>query len=259
MNIMRQYIIMLFVLVAFASCEEITNSAEQSEITYLPVIEVNGESDIELPCDATGYEDEGAIATEEGEPIELETSVTGQYFGGSLVDGEWVYSDNPAVDSPDVYEYLYSAQNIDGVPAAAFRHVTWPECNGNLTSSIAGMYTSSLIRNLSDGTPAGTYTDVGPIIIKDLGNDVYQISDALGGWYAFGRAFGYTGAAPGMTITANNIATNDFTFGEPVYDQTFHGLATMTDLTVNAGTGTLVFKVDWDLGYEFIYTLTPIE
>jgi hypothetical protein len=250
---------LLFVLFAAAGCEEYTNSAEKSSITYLPVIEVIGETDIELPCDATGYEDEGAVATEGGEVIEHETVLTGQYFGGSLVGGEWVYDDNTTVSGPDVYEYTYSASNVDGIPAVAFREVFWPECNGDLSTSIAGTYTSSLVRTLSNGTPAGTYTNVGPIIIKDLGNDVYQISDALGGWYAFGRAFGYTGAAPGMTITANNIATNDFTFGEPVYDQTFGGLVTMTELTVNAGAGTLVFKCDWDLGYKFVYTLTPID
>ena len=257
---MKQYIMMLFVLLAFARCEEITNSAEKSKITYLPVIEVNGESEVEVPCDATGeYEDPGAVATVGGEVIEHTTTITGQYFGGSLVGGEWVYSDNTTVSSPDVYEFLYSAENVDGIPAAAFRQVTWPECNGNLTTSIAGTYTSSLVRTTAAGGAAGTYTNVGPIIIKDLGNDVYQISDALGGWYAFGRAFGYTGAAPGMTITANNIGANDFTFGEPVYDQTFGGLVTMTELTVNAGAGTLVFKCDWDLGYKFVYTLTPVN
>lgn len=258
---MKQYIIGLFVLLAFGSCEEITNSAEKSDITYLPVIEMNGESDVEVACDATEeFEDPGAVATEGGEVIELVTTITGQYFGGSLVGGEWVYADNTTITSPDVYEILYSAENVDGIPAAAFRHVNWPVCNvGDLTTSIAGTYTSSLVRTLTSGAAAGTYTNVGPIMIKDLGNDVYQISDALGGWYAFGRAFGYTGAAPGMTITANNIGANDFTFGEPVYDQTFGGLVTMTKLTVNAGAGTLVFECDWDLGYKFVYTLTPID
>lgn len=255
---MRKYIMMLFILGAFASCEEFTNSAERSKVTYLPVLEIVGESDVELACTATSYDDPGAEATVGGEPIEYQTAITGQYFGGSLVDGEWVYDDNTTVSDNDIYEFYYTAENVDGIPAAAFRHVTVPECNGNLITSIAGMYKSSLVRTTAAGAAAGTYTDLGPIIIKDLGNDVYQLSDALGGWYDLGRAFGYTGAAPGMTVTANNIATNDFTFGDPVHDQTFGGLVTMTELTVNAGAKTLVFKCDWDAGYKFVFTLTQI-
>jgi hypothetical protein len=35
----------------------------------------------------------------------------------------------------------------------------------------------------------------------------YKISDALGGWYEFGRKLGVAYAAPGHEFTANNIAS----------------------------------------------------
>lgn len=244
---MKKYIILLFILSVFASCEEFENSAEPSKITYLPIIDVEGESSIELECDATSYVDPGASASEQGTEIELNTTVTGTYFGGESVDG------------PDVYLISYSAFNRDDIPAAEFRTVTWPECNGDLITSIAGMYSSSIVRTITGGGPAGSYTDLAPIIIKDLGNNVYQLSDALGGWYDLGRQFGYTGAAPGMTITANNILTNDFTFGEPVIDQTFGEVVTITDFDVNAATKTITFTADWSAGYTFDVTLTQIS
>lgn len=249
----------MFSLLALIGCEEVTNSAEKSAVTYLPVLTVNGEEEIELACNATGYTDAGAEASEGGSPIEVVTTVTGQYFGGSIVDvpgGVWEYADNTVVNTPDLYTIDYSAVNKDGIPAAAFRHITWPVCNESLTTSLAGMYTSSIVRTLDpSGGAAGSYSNLGPILIKNIGGNKFQLSDALGGWYDLGRKFGYTGSAPGMTVTVNDMATNSFTYGAPVLDQTFGELVAVSGLTVDAGTGTVSWTATWAAGYKFKVTL----
>lgn len=258
---MKKLNILILFVVALAGCDEFENSAEKSKITYLPVLTINGEADIELACNASGFTDPGAEALEGGESIDVTTTVTGQYFGGTVVGQDWVYDDDTTVDGPDVYEYYYSAANVDGIPAAAFRHVVVPACNDNLTTGIAGTYLGDVVRTL-DGSPApgatGPYSDVGPIMIKNLGGGVYQISDALGGWYEHGRAFGYTGAAPGIRVTVNNLATNSFSFSGPVKDLTFGDLAQVIDFDVDPVAGTIVYKTEW-AGYVFTTTLTPVD
>jgi hypothetical protein len=244
MNInMKRNIILLFVLLAFTRCDEWENSAEPSSITYLPKVEVNGDSYIELDCDADSYDDEGATAIMAGEEVEYNTTVAGRYFGGNAVDG------------PDFYDIVYSKENEDGIPGVAFREVFWPECNGDLVNSIAGVYTANVTRN---GVISAEYMGIGPIIIRDLGNNQYALSDAIGGYYDYGRAYGAGYASTGMIITANNIAANDFSFGDPVPVGAFGGSNEMLTFTVNPGAKKIVFTTTWDAGYDFSVELTQV-
>lgn len=236
----------LFMVALFSSCDKTENSAEPSTITYLPKLTMNGPSSVTLDCNTTDYTDEGLVAEEQGTAIPVVTTVIPRYFGGNTVDG------------PDVYDIVYSAENKDGIPGAAARTVTWEECNGDLVNSIAGMYTAYLSRTSVPGgvvlaTPQ--YQGVGPIIIRDLGNDQYAISDAIGGWYEYGRSLGPAYAAVGQTITANNIPANDFTFGPPVEVGGFGGLNTLTDFTVFPAEKKIVFTTEWEAGYTFEVTL----
>ncbi len=260
---MKKYIILMFSLLTLIGCEEITNTAEKSAITYLPVITIGAEEDVFLACDDTeGFTDLGAEANEGGSPIEVETVVTGQYFGGSIVDvpgGVWEYENKAAVDTEDFYTIAYSAVNKDGIPAAAFQHVEWPVCNESLTVGFAGTYSSTIIRTRPDGSAAGSYTDLEAVLIKKIGANQYQLSDALGGWYDLGRRFGYTGSAPGMTVTVNNFATNSFSYGAPVLDQTFGDLVAVSDLKVDAVAGTVTWTATWDAGFNFKVTLKQIN
>ena len=239
------YIIPIFGLV-MTSCDpsvEALGSDDKSAVTYLPLITLEG-GNVVLDCDATSYTDPGAVATAGGEEIELITKISGSYFGSSNVDG------------PDVYSVSYSAFNDDGIPASAFREVFWPVCNGDLVTSIAGVYIASIVRN---GSTGAQYQGVGPILIKDLGNGVYQISDAIGGYYNFGRGYGPGYAATGMTITANNIPANDFTHDDVIGVGAFGGNLEMTAFSVNAATRTIKFTTDWDAGYVFVVTLTQVQ
>lgn len=230
------------------SCDPSVDSpgeSDNSNVTYLPLITLEGDSNIVLPCDNPSYTEPGAIATAGGTEIELNTSISGKYFGGTSVD-----------DGPDVYLVSYSAFNDDGIPATEFREVLYPECNGDLVTSIAGMYTASVSRNGS--SPAG-YQDNGPFIIRDLGDNRYAISDAQGGWYEYGRGLGVSYATLGMVLVANNIPANDFTSEGPVTTNTFGGTNTFTSLVVNPTAGTLTLTVNWDAGYTFVTVFTQTD
>lgn len=229
------------------SCDpsvEAPGSSDVSVVTYLPTITLEG-GDVTLECDASSYSDPGAVASAGGEEIELETKVSGKYFGATAV-----------VDGPDVYQVSYSAFNTDDIPATEFRTVLYPECNGDLVTSIAGMYTASVSR---DGSSPAGYQDNGPFIIKDLGDDRYAISDAQGGWYEYGRGLGVSYATPGLVLKANNIATNDFTSEGPVSTNTFGGSNTFVSLIVNPVAKTLTLTVYWDFDYTFETVFTQTD
>ncbi|HMS99319.1 MAG TPA: DUF5012 domain-containing protein [Saprospiraceae bacterium] len=230
--------------VSLSSCDSVVNSAEASEITYLPKLTMNGSSEIDLGCNPSGgYTDEGLIAEEQGKEIPVTTVITGKYFDAGAING------------PDIYSISYSAANKDGIPGAAERTVIWQECQGDFVNSIAGMYSSVVVRN---GVSSAQYTDLGPIIIKDLGSGVYQLSDAIGGYYDFGRGYGYTYAARGMKVTANDLATNSFTHTGTVEVGDFGGALIMKDFKIDPATKTIKFTTDWDAGFVFEVTLTQL-
>lgn len=216
-------------------------SNDASNVTYLPLITLEGETNIELDCNTSSYTDPGAVASAGGNEIELITNVSGTYFGSNTID------------SPDVYNVSYSAFNDDGIPATGFRSVFWPPCNGDLVTSIAGVYTCAMTR-----TPGYSTQDIGPILIKDMGNGVYAISDAIGGWYEHEYGYGPDYAATGMTVTANDIPSNDFTHNDVIGVGAFGGSASITSFSVNAAAGTIEFTTEWSFGYVWNITLTQM-
>lgn len=213
---------------------------DMSEVTYLPLITLEG-GDVDLACDATSYTDPGAVASAGGNEIELITNVSGTYYGSSTVDG------------PDIYSVSYSAFNDDDIPATAFRSVFWPPCNGDFVTSIAGVYTCSMTR-----TPGYATSDIGPILIRDMGDGVFGISDAIGGWYEHEYGYGPAYAATGMTVTANDIAANDFTHNDVIGVGAFGGSLGMTSFSVDPATKTISYTVEWSFGYVWEITLTPM-
>lgn len=224
------------------SCDpsvEAPGSEDSSVATFLPKITLEG-GDVVLECDITSYSDPGAIAEAGGQEIELVTNVSATYFGGTSISG------------PDVYAVSYSAFNDDGIPATAFRYVTWPTCTGDLTTSIAGVYNCAMTR-----TPGYSTTEIGPIFISDTGDGVYAISDCIGGWYEHEYGYGSDYAAKGMTLTANDIASNDFTLnGSSTLP--WGGDIVLTSFSVDSGAKTIEFTTEWTLGYVWEITLTQI-
>ncbi|HLO53980.1 MAG TPA: hypothetical protein VK169_06825 [Saprospiraceae bacterium] len=231
-----------------ASCEN-DPGIEPSKETFLPKIELLGSPNVSLACGTTSYTDPGVNATENGAAVTPNVTIAPRYFGSSQINGA------------DVYDISYVAVNVDGIPGATFRTVFIPPCNGDLVNSIEGVYTSTIVRtNSAGGTLTGPqYTNIKYVLIKKSGANTYQISDVIGGWYEFGRALGVAYAAPGATITANNIAANDFTFGDAATVGGFGGTATLTGFTVDAAAKKIVMSSTWDAGFKFVATLTQVN
>ncbi len=251
---MRYYILLLFTAVVFWGCEEFVNSAEVSEVTYLPKIDVEGESEINLSCNpAGGFDDPGAVATEGGAEIPLKTTLSGVYFDGTTLDG------------PDLYSITYSAYNVDSIPGVATRDIYWPACAGDFTTSISGIYQAAVYRTrpVAGGT-AVDYSDseFGPYWIIDKGNGVFAISDAIGSFYEHGYGYGAAYAATGMTVTASNPSNLVTSTWEPsgiIGVGAFGGELELTNFKINAVEKTITFSSLWSFDYKFDVVLTQVD
>jgi len=233
--------------VAF-SCEN-DLGIEPSVETFLPKIALKGAPSVQLPCGSSSYTDPGVDATENGAPANVTITTTGRYTEGT------------SISLPDVYDISYVAINKDGIPGAVVRTVTIPPCNGDLVNSIEGTYTSTIVRTSAAGAvlTAPQYTNMKFVYIRKSGANEYVISDALAGWYEFGRSLGPTYAAPGHKITATNIAANQFTFGPAVEVRSFGGDAQIVSFEVNPDTKQIKIKTDWTSGFTFAITLTQVN
>ena len=212
---------------------------DASQVTYLPLITLSGDLNQVLDCNATSYTDPGAVASAGGSEIELFTDVSATYFGGSTING------------PDTYSISYSAYNSDGIAASAFRSVFWPPCTGDLVTSIAGVYTTTALNR----TPGYSTGDLGPILIRDMGNGVYGISDIIGGWYEYEYGYGSDYAAKGCTIKANDIPSNNFTLNVTSSTLPWGGRVYLTKFTVDAATKTISMETQWE-GYSYVWKTT---
>jgi len=229
-------------LFTISSCNNEPEISNISRITYFPTFEYEGGNLALIPC-ASDYEIPPIIATENGQelPISVETS--------------GILGPVPSVDinKADMYIETTTAINQDGFPGEVVR-TFWVACTGDLVNSIEGLYTSTVARN----SPTPRYFDMQYILIRKVGANQYELSNADGGWYQFGRALGSGYASPGAIVTANDIPTNSFSFGPPVEVRTFGGLITVTSMTVDPINKQIVFTSDWDAGFAFTATLTQV-
>ncbi len=236
-NIIKYLTIFIF-LGVFTSCEKNIITADiNTGITYYPKFEMAGDGVMFIDLGET-YTDPGVTATENG--VDIPVEVTGD------------------IVNPDVigkYVVIYSSVNADGY-AGTVERVVWVVDNGDLTSGLSGIYTSTIVRNEVGGS---AYTDLEYILIWETETaGVFMLSDAIGGYYDLGRGYGADYRAEGMTITVNDLSTNDFTYGGSVGVGTFGGLVDMTAFSVTAPS-TINFTSNWDAGYEFVVTLTKVQ
>ena len=225
----------------FTSCS--TDTDNVSKVTNYPVLELNGEEEIIIPLGGT-YNDEGIIATEDGVEIPYTTKVTGTLRGGSTVD----------TNKADIYSVSYSAINKDGFPGTITRKVIVVD-NGDLVTSIAGLYRSTCTRN---GVLTAQYTDMEYVLIWKNANGTYQISDGIGLYYAVGRAYGDTYLATPVIVTANSIPANNYTIS-PFTVGTFGGNCIMSGLNANPANSTVSFSTVWDSGFTFDVVLNKVQ
>jgi hypothetical protein len=239
--------IMLVFLLPMTGCED-ESSAGLSRVTYFPDFTYNGDALVFVEK-GTAFDDPGVTATEQGNTIPVDVSASGMYFGETSLD----------TSNPDIYTVTYAATNQDGFEGTQSRTVIVAG-QGDLVSDLEGLYTSTVVRN---GVSGAAYTDMEYVVIRKIGDNEYELSDGIGGYYDLGRAYGPTYAAQPATFTANNIATNDFTFGPTFAVGTFGGEVELTAMTVNAASKTITFKSVWEADatteYTFNVTLKQVE
>ena len=248
LNIMKKIIIALLIAGSFFTACTTDDTANVSKVTYFPIFTILGPNPYFVAL-GTPYTDPGAVAKAGSTVVPHTTTAAGKYRGTATLD----------TSKSDEYAVTYSATNSDGFVGTGTRKViVWK--NGDLVNSIEGLYTSTVARN--GIIPSAAYRDIKYIYIWKNANGTYQISDAFGGWYEYGRALGVGYITPGGTINAVNIATNSFTFpGNPLTNSGFGGTAKLTDLTVNAATKTLVLTCTWvaPTAYTFVSTLKQVQ
>jgi hypothetical protein len=229
----------LVALITAAGCKK--ESEGISSVTYYPDFEMAGQPTVYI-TDGSAYTDPGAKASENGVEIPVTVTISGDYFSytGTNVD----------VTSNNRYLINYSATNKDGFSGSVDREV-YVVKNGDLVTDIEGIYISHVERN------GKVFDGLQYVMIRKTGANTYEISDAIGGYYDLGRLYGPAYRATGVTITANNIATNDFSFSPSGFAVgAFGPSADMISMQVDAAAKTITFQTDWDAGYNFIVTLT---
>lgn len=235
----------MFFVAVTTSCEREKESEGISRITYFPEFKISGDEIIMLNK-GDNFTDPGVKAYENGVEIPVRISVKGDYFPASSLD----------VNNPNKYIINYEATNKDGFDGTAER-IVYVISTGDLINNIEGLYISTVVRN---GVQSPQYQNLKYIMIrKKSGDNVYEISDAIGGYYDLGRKYGADYRATGAQITANNIGTNDFDLGPSFGVGAFGGVANITSFTVNAAKKTITFVTEWDAGYTFEVTLTQVQ
>lgn len=196
------YILFAALALSFTGCEK--KYEDLSKITYFPEFTVEGESEI-IQQLGEPYTDGSVTATEAGNPLEVKITVTGEMTGysGTTVN----------VDAFDKYVITYSATNADGFNGSVSRTVYVIPPAGDLVTSIEGLYLGNVQR-----TPAfavlAQYSDLQYIYIWKTGDNTYEISHAIGGYYSIGRGYGYDFAFQGAVITATDIPSNSFSISQ---------------------------------------------
>ncbi|MEZ5025585.1 MAG: DUF5012 domain-containing protein [Chitinophagales bacterium] len=221
-NLSKSLLILLVAIVSMTGCKK---DYEASKTTFLPEMSLIGDDVVFLHVGDT-YVDAGVEATANGQALPVTTTVTGSYSGGTTVDS----------NSPDIYQVTYSATNVDGFSASVSRTVIVAK-TGDLVNSIEGLYTATVGRG---APPTAQYTDMKYVIIWNISGNTYGISDALGGYYDLGRAYGPDFAAQGAVITANDIPTNSFAFTQATIPG-FGNTVDISNFAVDAGNHQITF------------------
>lgn len=243
---MKKIFITLSFLVAllFISCDN-EDTANVSEVTYFPTVTVNGANPLVIKTIGSPYIDPGATATENGAPIPYTISALGKYRGGTTVD----------TNKMDEYIQTYTAVNKDGFSGSADRKVIVYQ-NGNLTTSIEGLYTSTVKRNGSFMSASqGSSVNMKYVYIWKNTNGTFQVSDAFGGWYDLGRNIPNS-FTPGGTFSAAFLPT-----GNTLSNPYFGGSAVIKSLIVNPATKTLVMTTEWqaDATTKYVFECTLVQ
>ena len=228
----------------FSNCNNEPEVSNVSRITYFPEFQFEGGDFTLLPCNSD-YTIPPIKAYENG--VELPTTTTVEGILGTVPSVDLTKADN--------YIETTSAINQDGYPGSVVRNY-WIACTGDLVSSIEGLYVSDVVRNAAVNPQ---YFNMKYVLIRKVGENQYEISDAIGGYYDIGRLYGAGYRATGAIITANDIPSNNFSFSGPVGVGAFGGTVVIKSMEVDAAAKTIHFISDWySNGFVFDVTLTQV-
>lgn len=214
-----------------------------STVTNYPVISVAGDDLLFAPRGAA-FTDPGAVATIGDEEVPVDITYTGRFRGET-------YEGTLPTDVADLYTATYSAMNADGFAGTATRQI-YVGNTGDLVTSIEGLYRATVTRN---GVLTAQYTDLEYVVIWKNDDGTYQISDAIGGYYDIGRAYGIDYITPGGIIVANNIPANSFSFPGTQYNDTFGDPTEITSLTVNPATHSIDMVTVWNTSTTYTFAI----
>jgi len=243
-----KYLLMLTVISGlFSSCEKkVETEGITEKITYYPKFDYKGD-EVVLHELGSAFVDPGVTASENGANIVLSLAVEGYYTGykGTEVNG----------NVADKYHITYSAVNVDGFSGTAER-VVFVAKTGDFVNSIEGLYTSTVVRN---GSAGAQYRNMGYIIVSKVSGNTYSISDAIGGYYDLGRAYGNAYRSDGLTVSAD-LSTSSFSVVSQASGVgVFGGNLETGAFSVNPTNKTIYFESNWDAGYFFQVTLTQVS
>lgn len=245
------YFLLIFIVAIFTSCKKELDSEGVSKITIYPTLNMLGDQEILVPLGTT-FTDPGITAFAGTVSLPVTTSVSGIFsnYSGTSIDAT----------AANKYEITYSAKNSDGFAGSLTRDV-YVAKTGDLVNSIEGLYSSTVVRSK---VVSPQYQDLHYVLIWKTGANTYAISDGIGGYYAIGRNYGPAFMATGGTITANNIATNSFSFSGNCVIAGFGPPAVeFNSLAVDPIAKTLTLKTGWQATatthYDFVITLTQVQ
>lgn len=232
----------LLVLFVLAGCEKDLETEGSYRVTYFPSFEVEDGDEVAITPPGAGFTDPGVTAEEDGVQLEITTTVTGRYTG---------FSGSEVGTDLDEYTYTYSAVNGDGFPGTATRTVAVTN-TGDFAPSLEGMYSALVTRS------TGVQYDGHLVMIWETATPgTYEITGLIGNYYADGSGYGDGYLCRGGTVTVNDIATNDFDFGQgqfPIWGNTID----ITDMTVDVATHTITYNTLADFGGEWNVVLTQL-
>lgn len=228
-NIIFKSIILFTLVIVFAGCEK--EYLDESRITYFADITIAGDETVFI-ASGSAYDDAGATATENGEPITVNVS--------SDVD----------TDTPGSYTVDYAATNSDGFDKTVSRSVIVYDAVGGLNQTdFSGTYSANVVRNEAISYEGNTVT------LTQIIPGIYRVSDWIGGFYdqgyGYGPAYGFVGY---MQITESNeivLLSMSNPWGDPFDNGAY-------DTSVDPATSALAWTVSWlGGGYVFVVDMAP--
>lgn len=230
-----KYLIIAFLALSLASCEKDYKEVV-SGYAYYPVVVINGSTEMKIPKGGT-YTEEGATASSNGIDLPVEVTYT-SIFNPSAIGVE--------TGSVDVYSVSYSAIDEDGDRTTEYRNV-YITSNGNMVDNIEGTYISNT------GRPSESFTGLKYVIVSKRADGKYDLSHAIGGYYALGRKYGSPYAFIGSVITDDGGGVYSATGGQA---PAWGNISLPSAFVVDADAKTIGFTSTADFGSVFTVLLT---